>query len=97
MAEIRAITTVATTANFAGLGAPTHCAPLLYETTTGDLYVLLSPDTVALVGSVAGGSSHTIASEVFGKHVLPQAVFGNASELLQGQVFFRKQIPAMWS
>ena len=97
MAEIRAITTVATTANFAGLGAPTHCAPLLYETTTGDLYVLLSPDTVALVGSVAGGSSHTIAGEVFGKHAIPQAVLGNASDLIQGQVFFRKHVPAMWS
>ena len=93
MAEIRAITTVATTANFAGLGAPTHCAPLLYETTTGDLYVLLSPDTVALVGSVAGGSSHMIAGEVFGKHVLPQVISGNASDIVQGEIFGKHMVP----
>ena len=93
MAEIRAITTVATTANFAGLGAPTHCAPLLYDTTTGDLYALLSPDTVALVGSVAGGSSHTIAGEVFGKHVVPPVMSGNASDIMQSEIFGKHAIP----
>lgn len=96
MAEIRAIVTVAVTANFAGLGAPTACAPLLYEQTTGDLYALLAPDTVVLVGSVAGGASHTLAGQAFGKHVLPQAVLGDASDILQTQVFTHRQLPSMW-
>jgi len=50
MAEIRAVTTVPATAQFAGLGAPTLCAPLIVESTAGKLYVLLSGDTVRQVG-----------------------------------------------
>lgn len=118
MAEIRAIVTVASTANFAGIGAPTACAPLLYETTTGDLYALLSPDAVVLVGSVAGGASHTLAGQAFGKHLVPtvrdessehlairafdraivppQALLGDASDILQAQVFTHRQLPSMW-
>lgn len=93
MAEIRAIVTVATTANFAGLGAPTLCAPLLYETTTGDLYVLLAPDSVALVGSVAGGSSHTIAQQAFARHVVPASEdLGDAARHLAVRAFDRAPV-----
>lgn len=94
MAEIRAIVTVATTANFAGLGAPTLCAPLLYETTTGDLYVLLAPDSVALVGSVAGGSSHTLAQQAFSKHLVPAIEdLGDAGRHLSVRAFDRAPSP----
>ena len=50
MAEIRAVVTVPVTAQFAGLGAPTLCAPLLVESTTGKLYALLTGDLVRQVG-----------------------------------------------
>lgn len=92
MAEIRAIVTVAVTANFAGIGAPTACAPLLYEQTTGDLYALLSPDTVVLVGSVAGGSSHLLAGQAFGKHLVGE-VRDEVGEHLASKAFDRPVSP----
>src|SRR3990167_1247337 len=73
MAEIRAVVTVPVTAQFAGLGAPSLCAPLVFETTAGDLYVLLSPDTVVKVGGVPGSSDFVLAQEVFSRHIVPPA------------------------
>lgn len=87
MAEIRAVVTVPVTAQFAGLGAPTLCAPLLYETTSGDLYVLLSPDAVVKVGSIAGGADSIIASQSFGKRTEAAVVLGDADTMIATQSY----------
>ena len=57
MSEVRAASGVPTTANFAGLGAPTLCAPVYVNTATGYIYALKTGDVV-----VAAGSAGTVTS-----------------------------------
>ena len=95
MAEVRAVVTVPVTAQFAGLGAPTPCSPLAYVASNGDLYVLISPDAVVKIGSVASGADSIIASQVFGNRVsMPQPT--TVSDVLQARSFGAPRLPAMW-
>ena len=64
MAEVRAVVTVPVTAMFAGLGAPSACAPLVVETTTGVIYSLKAPDAVYAAG--AGGTVTSVAQTFTG-------------------------------
>lgn len=52
MADVRATSGVPVAANFAGLGAPTVCAPVVVDTATGDLYTLATGDAVKVAGNV---------------------------------------------
>ena len=91
MAEVRSVVTVPVTAQFAGLGAPTPASPLAYVDTTGDLYVLITPDTVVKIGSVVSGADLVLAQQVFGKHMVPQPVtVQDVSEHLANRAFDRQ-------
>lgn len=50
MAEVRAKPGVPVAADFAGLGAPTQCAPVVVDSSTGFLYSLKTNDVVVPVG-----------------------------------------------
>ena len=54
MAEVRASSGVPVVGAFAGLGAPTVCAPVVVDSATGDIYTLKTGDIVVKAG--AGGT-----------------------------------------
>lgn len=58
MAEVRARLGVPLVADFGGLGAPTLCAPIVVNSTTGFVYTLKADGTVfaAGVGAPTGAS-----------------------------------------
>lgn len=98
MAEIRAgvSATAATTGNFTGFGAPTPCSPLVYDPSNGDIYVLLPGDTVLKVGFAVSSADLNIATQAFGKHMVPQpANQQDASEHLSNRIFSRAVNPVL--
>lgn len=92
MAELRAVVTVPVTAQFAGLGAPSLCAPMLFETSAGDIYILLSPDQVLKVGGAAGSSDFILAGQSFSGRQEPQAVLGDACAIIAARVFSQRSV-----
>lgn len=64
MADVRASVGVPAAAAFGGLGAPTLCAPLIVDSTTGNIYSLKTGDIVVLAG--ASGTVTSVAETFTG-------------------------------
>jgi hypothetical protein len=76
MAEVRYAAGVPTAASFAGLGAPTQCAPIVVDSTTGTAYTLKTGDVV--VAAAAGGNVVGPASAVDGNVAVFDGTSGQA-------------------
>lgn len=76
MSEVRAAPGVPTASAFAGLGAPTQCAPLLVDSDTGWLYSLKTGDVVVPAG--VGGTVTSVGL------ALPSAVFSVSGSPVTG-------------
>lgn len=94
MAEIRSTVTVPVTANFAGIGAYTPCSPLCYVESTGDLYVLITPDIVVKIGTAISSLDNFLASQVYARHVVPAPDdVSNANEQIANRAFAIRTFP----
>ena len=62
MSEVRAASGVPTTANFAGLGAPTLCAPVYVNTATGYIYTLKTGDVVVAAAIAASVTTVSVVT-----------------------------------
>ena len=70
MAEVRASSGVPVIGAFAGLGAPTVCAPVVVDSVTGDIYTLKTGDVVVRISAPPASQpyapgSFTIATEQY--------------------------------
>lgn len=90
MADVRGASGTPGTSAFGGTSTPTPSTPLYVDLATGDLYVLIN-DVVTLVGAIPGGSSYTIAEQVFGKHYEQQSNVADANTLIAMRSFTQQQ------
>ena len=89
MADVRANAGVPSSAAFGGTSTPTPCSPLVFDSSTGDLYVLLAGDIVTKVGSIAGGAEFILAGRAFNERgaLTPGAVIDDAENVVMQRVF----------
>ena len=62
MAEVRASSGVPLAGAFAGLGAPTVCAPVIVDSATGDIYTLKTGDVVVRIAADPGSQPYAPGS-----------------------------------
>ncbi len=89
MADVRGASGVPGLLQFGGGTTPTPSTPLYIDLATGDLYANIG-EVVTLVGSIAGGSSFTIANQAFGKHFVQPGDVSDANQNMATRSFATK-------